>query len=513
MTRLYKNGSIFLGRRQIPADVLSTGDGVFVFAKNDTADDPRTASGNAGIAGFDPGVFETADEIVDLTGKLIVPGFADVHVHFREPGLSYKETIGTGTAAAAAGGYTVVCPMPNVDPAPDCLESLRVELSIIERDALVRTIPYGTITRPAETIQTSNADGTPLTAVSGGANGPAGAKPSCGGTIAGGGGRMLSAMEEMAPYVCAFSDDGKGVQTGDLMRDAMELAKSLGKLIVAHCEDESLLVPGGCVHDGSYAAAHGLVGISSASEWKQVERDVKLADETGCGYHVCHVSTKESVEIIRDAKASGVDVTCETAPHYLVLTQDDLIDEGRFKMNPPLRERADREALREGIADGTVDLIATDHAPHAAEEKSRGLAKSPFGIVGLEVSFPVLNTELVEKGVISFDRLMELMAGTPRKRFGLPGAEMLDGGSFRAVCCESAGGGCEANVGYRDAVEGKKRIFGDFTVIDPDAEYEIDPSAFKSKGRATPFAGRRVKGRVELTVMNGEVVYDRSREE
>ena len=451
--------------RKVPADVLSTASGVFVFEK-----DP---SGMSDIAACPPDIEKElrCAEAFDIQRKLVVPGFADVHVHFREPGLSYKETIKTGTLAAARGGYSVVCPMPNIDPAPEDLDKLRVELGIIERDALIKTIPYGTITRLVN------------------------------------GKRELSDMERMAPFVCAYSDDGKGVQTGDLMRDAMELAKSLGKLIVAHCEDESLVEPGGCIHDGRYAREHGLVGISSASEWRQVERDVKLADETGCAYHVCHVSTKESVEIIREAKKSGVNVTFETAPHYLMLTEDDLMDEGRFKMNPPVRERADRDALLEAAADGTLDIIATDHAPHTAEEKSHGLEKSPFGIVGLEVSFPVLYTGLVEGGVIGLERLIELMSVTPRKRFGLPGAEALGADGLKEIVSESAGGGCEGNVSYDDVKTGMKRIARDLTVLDTECEHTIDSSSFASMGRATPFDGMKVRGKVAMTVADGKVVF------
>ena len=448
MTILLKGGRILLGRKFVTADVLLKGGSAFVFTK-DTA----------------------ADEVVDLSGKDILPGFADVHVHFREPGFSYKETIRTGTHAAAHGGYTCVCPMPNIVPVPKDFDSLKTELDIISRDASVDVIPYGAITVKQD------------------------------------GRSALSDMESMAPYVCGFSDDGRGIQTGGLMRDAMELAKSLNKIIVAHCEDESLLVPGGCVHEGPFAEAAGLVGISSESEWRQVERDVNLCYETGCAYHVCHVSTKESVQIIREAKQSGVNVTCETAPHYLALCQDDLVDSGRFKMNPPLRGSDDREALREGVFDGTIDMIATDHAPHSAEEKSRGLEGSPFGIVGLETAFPVLKTRLVDSGLLSYERLIECLTSAPRKRFGLPGAEMLDHGSFRAVYSENAGGGCEGNVGYKEAMQGVRMIFPDLTIVDRGCEYTIDPADFQSMGRATPFAGDKVKGKIVMTVCRGNIVY------
>ena len=460
MTILLKGGRIFLGRKFVTADVLLKGGSAFVFNEGAVPDD--------------------VSEVVDIFGKDILPGFADVHVHFREPGFSYKETIRTGALAAVAGGYTCVCPMPNVVPVPHDLDSLKSELDPISKISFADIIPYGAITK----LQDGRSD--------------------------------LADMESMAPYVCAFSDDGRGIQTGPLMRDAMQLAKSLDKMIVAHCEDESLLVPGGCVHEGPFAEQAGLVGISSASEWRQVERDVNLCYETGCAYHVCHVSTKESVQIIREAKQSGVNVTCETAPHYLALTQDDVAayctggepaDSGRFKMNPPLRGKDDREALREGVFDGTIDMIATDHAPHSAEEKAQGLAKSPFGIVGLETAFPVLKTRLADEGLLSYERMIECLTSAPRKRFGLPGAEILDHGSFRAVYSENAGGGCEGNVGYEKALRGDRMIFQDITVVDPDYEYVIDPDDFRSMGRATPFAGDTVRGKVVMTVHRGEIVY------
>ncbi len=363
---------------------------------------------------------------------IIVPGLCDVHVHFREPGFSYKETIASGSAAAAHGGYTAVCTMPNLDPVPDSAEHLQVQLDAIERGAAIKVLPYGAIT--------------------------VGEK-----------GEKLADMEAMSDKVCAFSDDGKGVQNDEMMREAMTAAKRLGKIIAAHCEDNSLLF-GGYIHDGEYAKAHGHRGISSASEYKQIERDLRLAEETGCAYHVCHISTKESVELIRQAKARGVDVTCETAPHYLVLCDEDMQEDGRFKMNPPLRSREDKEALIEGIKDGTIDMIATDHAPHSAEEKGRGLEKSLMGVVGLETAFPVLYTELVMKNIITLDRLVELMSFKPKERFGI-----------------------DTN--------------NDFAVFDISEAYKIDPKDFLSMGRATPFAGREVFGRCLLTVHNGKVVY------
>ena len=362
---------------------------------------------------------------------IIFPGFCDVHVHFREPGFCYKETVETGSAAAAHGGYTAVCPMPNLKPAPDCLDNLKIELDAEEKSP-IRVIPYGTITRNEE-------------------------------------GAALSDMDEMSPFVCGFSDDGRGVQAGEMMESAMLKAKALGRIIAAHCEDNSLL-NGGYIHEGRYAAAHGHKGISSASEYKQIERDIALCEKTGCAYHVCHISTKESVALIRDAKARGVNITCETGPHYLVLCEDDLIEDGRFKMNPPLRSAEDKAALIEGIKDGTIDMIATDHAPHSAEEKSKGLAGSLMGIVGLETAFPVLWTKLVKTGIISEEKLADLLCENPKKRFS------IDTGD-------------------------------DFTVFEVSTPYKIDSEKFLSKGRATPFDGDEVYGRCVLTVCRGKTVY------
>ena len=367
-----------------------------------------------------------------IKNYIIVPGLCDVHVHFREPGFSYKETIASGSAAAAHGGYTAVCTMPNLSPVPDCAEHLKAQLDAIDKSAVIEVIPYGAIT--------------------------VGEK-----------GEELSDMESMADNVCAFSDDGRGVQNDSMMREAMAKAKRLGKIISAHCEDNSLLF-GGYIHDGEYAKAHGHRGISSESEYRQIERDLRLAEETGCAYHVCHISTKESVELIRQAKARGVDVTSETAPHYLVLCDEDMQEDGRFKMNPPLRSREDKQALIEGIKDGTIDMIATDHAPHSAEEKGRGLEKSLMGVVGLETAFPVLYTELVKKNIITLERLVELMSFKPKERFGIDT-------------------GC------------------DFAVFGIDEPYKTDPNEFLSMGRATPFAGREVFGRCLLTVHGGKAVY------
>ena len=369
----------------------------------------------------------------DFNKLCIFPAFCDVHVHFREPGFSYKETIRTGSLAAARGGYTDVCTMPNLNPVPDSAENIKEQIKIIERDAAVRVHPYAAIT--------------------------VGEK-----------GEMLTDMKALSPYCIAFSDDGKGVQSKDLMREAMIKAKALGKIIAAHCEDNSLLC-GGYIHKGEYARLHGHKGICAESEWKPIERDLRLAKETGCKYHVCHISCKESVELIRKAKAEGVDVTCETAPHYLIFNDMDLKESGNFKMNPPIRSEEDRQALIKGLQDGTIDMIATDHAPHSSEEKSRGLQNSLMGIVGLETAFPVMYTYLVKKGIITLERLIELMAINPRRRFGLQSTD-------------------------------------DICVYDLQSEYKIDPCEFKSKGKSTPFDGMTVSGKNLLTICGGKAVWN-----
>ncbi len=368
----------------------------------------------------------------DSSEYVIFPGFCDVHVHFREPGFSYKETIATGSRAAARGGYTAVCTMPNLNPVPDSVGNLEVQRRLIRETACIHVYPYGAITVGEQ-------------------------------------GEVLSDLEGMAPGVVGFSDDGRGVQSDDLMRQAMLRAKALGKPIVAHCEVNSLL-RGGYIHDGRYAKAHGHRGICSESEWGQIARDLELVKETGCAYHVCHVSAKESVALIRKAKAEGLDVTCETGPHYLVMDDSDLQEDGRFKMNPPLRGKEDREALIHGILDGTIDMIATDHAPHSAEEKSRGLEKSAFGIVGIETAFPILYTCLVKPGILSLNKLLELLCVNPRRRFGLP-----------------------LGTGY--------------SIWDLNAAYPIDPEDFLSKGRATPFTGWQVNGKCIATVCDGKLAY------
>ena len=362
----------------------------------------------------------------------IFPGFCDVHVHFREPGFSYKETIFSGSRAAAHGGYTAVCTMPNLSPPPDSMANLALQLDAIERDAAIAVYPYGTITK-------------------------------------GQAGEDLSDMKELCDSVIAFSDDGKGIQTGELMEEAMKTATELGKMIVAHCEDNSLL-KGGYIHDGEYARMHGHRGISSESEYLQISRDIELAERLGCKYHVCHISTKESVEIIRLAKSRGVDVSCETAPHYLTMTDLDLEENGRFKMNPPIRSAADRDALIEGIKDGTIDMIATDHAPHSSEEKSRGLEKSAMGVVGIETAFPILYTYLVKTDVISLERLIALLSANARERFEI-----------------------KSDVG--------------FTAFDLGKKYKIAPEDFLSMGKSTPFEGREVFGKCVITVYNGKVAY------
>ena len=377
-----------------------------------------------------------------FTNCFLFPGFIDVHVHLREPGFSYKETIRTGTLAAAAGGFTSVCAMPNLNPVPDCAENLKAELAAIKRDAVTDVFPYASIT-------------------------------------AGERGERLSCMEELAENCIAFSDDGRGVENEELMLQAMKKAKSLGKIIVAHCE-EIMLVKGGVAHDGIFAEKYGLKGNPSESEWRQVQRDLELVRKTGCAYHVCHVSTKESTALIRRAKKEGLNVTCETAPHYLVLDDSMLKNEGRFKMNPPIRAYEDRMALLEGICDGTIDMIATDHAPHSAEEKAGDFTSAMNGVVGLETAFPVLYTELVKKGIIDIEKLTELMHGAPKRRFGI-----------------------DSDI--------KKGERADFTVFDLSESYEIRPDEFLSMGRSTPFEGMRVYGKCLRTVINGRTAWQREK--
>ncbi len=414
---LLKNGSLFTKEGFLPADLL-------------------TAEGR--IVSIARGLDAAGAAVIDLHHAAVFPGFVDVHVHLREPGFSYKETIRTGTLSAARGGYVHVCAMPNLDPVPDSLAALNVQREIIARDAAVHVHPYGAITRGER-------------------------------------GEALADMEAMAPFVAGFSDDGRGVQSGEMMRKAMLEAKRLGKPIAAHCEDNGLL-RGGYIHDGDYARARGHRGICSESEWGQIARDLKLAEETGVKYHVCHVSARESVALIREAKARGVDVTCETGPHYLVFCDGDLREDGRFKMNPPIRSREDRAALIEGLRDGTIDMIATDHAPHSAEEKSRGLEKSAMGVVGLETAFAAVYTHLVKPGILSMDRLMALLNGNAARRFGY-GTPLAEGQP------------------------------ADLTVFGLDRPFRVDPEQFRSMGRATPFAGMELYGVCLLTMADGKIVW------
>ncbi len=414
---LLKNGLLFTKEGFLPADLL-------------------TAEGR--IVSIARGLDAAGAAVIDLHHAAVFPGFVDVHVHLREPGFSYKETIRTGTLSAARGGYVHVCAMPNLDPVPDSLEALNVQREIIARDAAVHVHPYGAITRGER-------------------------------------GEALADMEAMAPFVAGFSDDGRGVQSGEMMRKAMLEAKRLGKPVAAHCEDNGLL-RGGYIHDGDYARARGHRGICSESEWGQIARDLKLAEETGVKYHVCHVSARESVALIREAKARGVDVTCETGPHYLVFCDGDLREDGRFKMNPPIRSREDRAALIEGLRDGTIDMIATDHAPHSAEEKSRGLEKSAMGVVGLETAFAAVYTHLVKPGLLSMDRLMALLNGNAARRFGY-GTPLAEGQP------------------------------ADLTVFGLDRPFRVDPEQFRSMGRATPFAGMELYGVCLLTMADGKIVW------
>lgn len=379
------------------------------------------------------------DRVVDCKGKIVMSGLVDLHVHLREPGFSAKETIATGTAAAAHGGFTTVCSMPNLNPAPDNMENLSAQLDIIKREAKVKVLPYATITRNRY-------------------------------------GRELVDFAELTPYVAGFSDDGSGVQGEDVMRQAMAEVAKCDSIIAAHCEVNDLL-RGGYIHDGEYAAQHGHKGICSESEWAQIERDIKLVAESGCQYHVCHISTKESVALIREAKSRGLKVSCETAPHYLTMCDMDLQEDGRFKMNPPIRSAADRDALIEGVKDGTIDVIATDHAPHTADEKSRGLALSAMGVVGLETSFAVIYTKLVREGIITLEKAVELMSERARELFKI-------------------GGGLE---------EGEA---ADIAVFDTEREFAVDPETFHSMGRSTPFKGWTLRGECLMTIVDGKVVYE-----
>lgn len=418
-------------------DLLLTGGAVFLDGRFQNLD---VAISDGRIVSVSPALPREGFSVIELHNRCLVPGFVDVHVHLREPGFSYKETVFSGTAAAAAGGYTAVCAMPNLNPVPDSPEHLRAQLDIIEKNAKIRVYPYGAVTRGER-------------------------------------GEELADLAALAPHVPGFSDDGRGVQSEEMMRRAMALAKKLNRPIAAHCEDESLLQKGWAVHDGDFARRNGLPGNDPASEWRQVERDLGLVRETGCQYHVCHVSTKESVALVRAAKAEGLPVTCETGPHYLVLCDEDLLDEGRFRMNPPIRSAADREALIAGLLDGTVDCVATDHAPHSAEEKSRGLRGSLNGIVGLECAFPVLYTNLVETGAVPFETLLNALCVNPRRIFGLPGGRIAAG------------------------------QIADLTALDLNRPGVVDSGSFRSLGHSTPFDGWGVSAAVALTICGGEIAY------
>ena len=420
MAILLKNGDLYTGGAFRTCDVLIDGDTIAAVGENLAC---------------------AAAEIIDCTGKTVLPGLVDLHVHLREPGFTYKETVASGTAAAAAGGDTTVCPMPNLNPVPDSMEHLQLQLNAIARDAIIRVLPFGAIT--------------------------VGEK-----------GQALADITGIAPHCVGFSDDGKGVQSEDMMREAMTLVKASGSFISAHCEDESLL-EGGAIHKGEYAALHGMRGISSASEYVPIERDIKLAAETGVQYHICHISAKESIEAVRRGKAAGVRVTCEVTPHHIALTDMDITeDDGRFKMNPPLRGREDREAIWAGLQDGTIDCIATDHAPHSAEEKGRGLEKSAFGTVGSETAFAVCYTHLVRTGVLTLEKLAHLMSSAPAAIIGRR-AEIAPG--------EAA----------------------DIAVFDLTEKFTVDPDQFVSKGKSSPFTGSELYGTTVLTVCAGKIVYRR----
>ena len=419
MRRLFKGGTVYMDGALHVLDVLIDGE--------------RITRVGCDIP------LNSGDQVINCTNKFVVPGFVDVHVHLREPGFSYKETIASGTCAGARAGYTHVCAMPNLNPAPDSLPHLTEQLSIIERDAVIHVTPVGAITEGQR------------------------------------GAGALADIEAIAEHVAGFSDDGRGIQSDALMEAAMRRVKAVGSRIIAHCEVDALL-HGGYIHAGGYAQQNGHVGISSESEWRQIERDIRLVEKTGCPYHVCHISTKEAVSLIRRAKSDGLPITCETAPHYLLLSDDALCDDGRFKMNPPIRGSADRDALVAGICDGTIDVIATDHAPHAVHEKDKGLRGSLMGVVGLETAFPMLNERLVSRGIMTLERLLALMCDHPRRLFGLRGG-IAEGG------------------------------IADIAVLDTDCRYRINSNTFLSMGRATPFDGEWARGENTMTVMNGEIIW------
>lgn len=395
---------------------------------------------NGRIKKISPNIEPSANcKEIEANGLTVIPGLVDVHVHLREPGFSYKETIGSGTTAAAAGGFTTVCAMPNLSPAPDSIPHLKEELDLIKKGAVIEVLPYATITK-------------------------------------GRSGRQLVDYKALAPYVAGFSDDGSGVQDGGIMLKAMEGISPTGKILAAHCEVNELL-KGGYIHDGDYARKHHHKGICSESEWREIQRDIELAESSGCRLHICHISTAESVDLIRRGKARGVKVTCETAPHYLIFSDEDLQEDGRFKMNPPIRSLRDKQALLEGVADGTIDVIATDHAPHSEDEKSRGLAKSAMGVTGLETALSAIYTYLVKPGFITFERLIELMAKNPRDIFGIKGG---------------------IQVGDR----------ADLVLVDFNKTYVVDSKTFLSEGKSTPFDGMEMSAEVNITIAGGKIVYD-----
>lgn len=421
MTILIKDAFIYMGDHFEINDIL---------IKNTVIDTIATSISSNGV-----------DRVFNAKGKYLIPGFVDVHVHLREPGFSYKETIKTGSMAAASAGYTAICPMPNINPVPDCVENIKAETDIIDRDAVINVYPFASITKGRK-----------------------------------GEGELVD-FESLKSIAVGFSDDGTGVQSEKDMKAAMTECAKIGKIISAHCEVNELL-HGGYIHDGEYCRAHNHKGICSASEYEQIDRDCKLAEKTGCQYHVCHISTKESVDIIRKAKARGVNVTCETGPHYLTMCDDDLQEDGRFKMNPPLRSSEDKQALIEGLLDGTIDVIATDHAPHSVEEKSKGLEKSAMGVVGLETAFPILYTKLVKTGVITLEKLIDVMSVKPREIFSLGSGLIKEG--------ETA----------------------DLALLDLEKEWTVNPDEFVTMGRATPFEGWNVRGKNILTICKGDVVYE-----
>ena len=419
MKKLITNSTIYYNSEFVKKDILIN-DGIIVEISDHIAP-------------------ECADFVYNFKDCYVFPGFTDVHVHLREPGFSYKETIKTGTMASARGGYTSVCSMPNLNPVPDSIEHIQEQINIIQKDAVINVYPYASIT-------------------------------------VGQMGEELSDLSGIADMCIAYSDDGKGVQSDEMMLNAMKIAKENDKMIVAHCEVNDLL-EGGYIHKGKYAEAHGHRGICSESEWKQIERDIELVKKTGCAYHVCHISTKESVELIRQAKKDGINITCETGPHYLVLSDKDLQEHGRFKMNPPLRDESDKEALVQGLLDGTIDMIATDHAPHSVDEKSKGLEKSNMGVVGIETAFPVMYTNFVKTGIISLKKLVELLSTNANKRFNI---------------------GSSVNIGQK----------ADLTIFDLNDKYTINPDDFLSMGKSTPFEGDEVYGKCKMTICNGNIVWE-----